>query len=89
MSPDHALALFAELLRVTLIVSGPILLAALVGGVFVGILQTATQINEASIGYAVKGAVVLAVLLLLGPTIAASVVTYTRSTLQSVALVVR
>ncbi len=89
MSPDHALALFAGLFRVTLLVSGPILIAALVGGVVVGILQTATQINESSIAYAVKGAVVLATLLLLGPTIAASVVTYTRTTLESVALVVR
>ena len=89
MSPDHALALFSELLRVTLIVGGPILLAALVGGVLVGIVQTATQINEASIGYAVKGAAVLAVLLVLGPTMAQAVVTYTRTTIESVAVVVR
>jgi flagellar biosynthetic protein FliQ len=89
VSPDHALALFSDLLRVTLIVGGPILLAALVGGVFVGILQTATQINEASIGYAVKGAAVLAVLLVLGPTMAQAVVSYTRTTIESVAFVVR
>ena len=62
MSPDHALALLAGLLKTTMIVTGPLLAAALLGGLFVGVMQTATQINEQSIGYVLKTAVVLVVM---------------------------
>lgn len=89
MSPDAALALLTGLFHVTLAVVGPVLGAALIGGLAVGIVQTATQINEASIGYVVKVAAVLAALLAVGPWMAEEVVGYTRETLSSVALVVR
>ena len=89
MSPDHALALLAGLLRTTMIVTGPLLAAALVGGLVVGELQTATQINEQSIGYVVKTAVVLAVMLVAGPYMVGKTVVYARDTIGSIAHVVR
>lgn len=89
MSPDYALALLQGLLQTTLMIAGPLLAAALAAGVFVGVIQTATQINEASLGYVVKvGATILA-LLLFGPVIAEKLVSYTRHSFESVATVVR
>jgi len=89
VSPDHALALIGDLLKVTLIVTGPILVAALVGGLVVGVIQTATQINEASIGFVVKAAAVILTLVVGGPYMAEKAVTYARDTLSSTAFVVR
>ena len=61
MSADHALTLIRQLLGVTIFAAGPLLAASLIAGVLVGIVQTATQINEASIGFAVKTSFVLLV----------------------------
>ena len=85
MSPDHALALMQALLQVTIIVVGPLLLAALVAGV----VQTATQVNEASLGFIVKVMAALIALLLFGPMMAEKLVSYTRQSFEAVATVVR
>jgi flagellar biosynthetic protein FliQ len=89
MSADHALALLLDLFKVTLVLVGPLLGAALVAGVLVGILQTATQVNESSVGYVVKVVAAVATLLVFGPMMAEKVVSYTRASLESVANVVR
>ncbi len=89
MTPDQAVGLMAELLRVTAFVAGPLLLAALFSGVAVGVLQTATQINEASISFLVKVATVILVVLAFGPRLASYAIEYARQDLESVAKVVR
>ena len=89
MSPDHALALMQQLLQVTIIVTGPILIAALLAGVAMGVVQTATQINEASLGFMVKVLAAILALLLFGPMIAEKVVSYTRQSFEAIATVVR
>jgi flagellar biosynthetic protein FliQ len=89
MTSDQALELFSTLLQVTMFVAGPILLASLLAGVFVGIMQAATQINEASVSFVIKVAVVMGVLAAIGPALASRAVGYTRDNLQSVEHVVR
>ncbi|MFP6687219.1 MAG: flagellar biosynthetic protein FliQ, partial [Polyangiaceae bacterium] len=63
MTSDQALYLMMGLLENAVMIAGPVLGAALVGGVFIGVLQTATQINEMSIAYVVKAGCVLLVFL--------------------------
>jgi flagellar biosynthetic protein FliQ len=89
MSPDHALALMQALLQVTIVVVGPLLGAALLAGVSVGVVQTATQVNEASLGFIVKVMAALVALLLFGPMMAEKLVSYTRECFEGVAGVVR
>ena len=89
MSPDSALALLAALIKTTVTVTGPLLAAALVGGLVVGVMQTATQINEQSVGYVLKTAVVLVAMLVAGPYMAEKSVSYARQTIGSIAHVVR
>lgn len=89
MNGDQALAIIRGLLQVTLEVTGPLFAAALIAGVAIGIVQTATQINEASISYAVKVGALLIAIVVLGPILASRVVGYTRRSFESVAEVGR
>lgn len=52
---------------VTLMVAAPVLLAALLVGLIISIFQAATSINEATIQFVPKLAVMLIVLVLAGP----------------------
>jgi flagellar biosynthetic protein FliQ len=89
VSNDQALELFARVLQVAMFVAGPVLLASLVAGLFVGILQAATQINEASVSFIVKVTSVLAVLITLGPLLVTHTVDYARSSFAAIEHVVR
>jgi flagellar biosynthetic protein FliQ len=88
VNPDQAITLVSALFRTTLFVTGPILAGALLAGVLVGILQTATQVNEASISFLVKVCAVLAVGVVLGPQLGSYVVHYTRESFEGIAQVV-
>lgn len=89
MSPDQAIALVATFLRTALYAAGPVLIVALAAGVVVGILQTATQINESSISFLVKVSAIIVVVVVLGPQLASYVTDYTRASLRSIADVAR
>jgi len=69
--------------------AGPILLVALVVGLLVGVLQTATQINESSISFAAKLVAVSATVLFLGSFALGQLVEYTERTIASMADVAR
>jgi flagellar biosynthesis protein FliQ len=89
MNTDQALELFAHLLGVAMFVAGPVLLASLCAGLLVGILQAATQINEASISFVAKVTSVVAVLVTLGPMLATHAVDYARHSFSAIEHVVR
>jgi flagellar biosynthesis protein FliQ len=54
MSPETALGEISRGLQMALTLGGPALVAVLVVGVAVGVLQAATQINEPTIAFVVK-----------------------------------
>ncbi|MFO0676837.1 MAG: flagellar biosynthetic protein FliQ [Polyangiaceae bacterium] len=89
MTPDAVMTLAGAFLRATLLVCSPILVTSLVAGVFVGIVQTATQVNEASVSFVVKAMAVVAVVAAVGPAIAAEAVSYTRHSFEAIGTVVR
>ncbi len=62
MSPELALTELRLALQMLLLVAGPPLLAVLVVGVAVGVLQAATQINEATVAFVAKAIALAAVL---------------------------
>jgi flagellar biosynthetic protein FliQ len=68
---------------------GPLLLALLVVGLGVGVLQAATQINEAAIGFLAKLTVMVLMLALLGSWSMQNLVDYTQRTIGSIADVTR
>jgi flagellar biosynthetic protein FliQ len=89
MTSDQALYLMMGLLEHAVWIAGPVLGAALVGGVFIGVLQTATQINEMSIAYVVKAGCVMLVFLFAGSALMSKTMDYTKTHFKNIAKVVR
>jgi flagellar biosynthetic protein FliQ len=89
MTIDGAVQLVISCLLVWAKTAGPMLLGTLVVGVGVGVLQAATQINEASIGFLAKLIVMAVTLAALGSWSMQNLVDYTHRTIGSIADVVR
>jgi len=67
MNIDHAVDWTREALRMTLLLGGPILAAALLVGLAVNIIQTLTQLNEPVVGLVPRLLAVVAAVLVLLP----------------------
>lgn len=67
MQGDRALGLMSELMWNCMLVAGPVLIAALITGLLISIVQVATQLQEMTLSYVPKMLVTAVVLLLLGP----------------------
>ena len=80
--------LAVDALSVTAYVAGPLLGAALVAGVAVGLAQAVVQVNEQSLSFVVKLAVVAGVLVALGATLSSQMLGYTRRCFTDIAKVV-
>jgi flagellar biosynthetic protein FliQ len=65
-------------LTMAFVMSGPVLVALLIAGLVIGILQAATSINESSVAFIPKLIVIALVLLLVGPTSLSIFVDYLR-----------
>ncbi|HEX4923130.1 MAG TPA: flagellar biosynthesis protein FliQ [Bdellovibrionales bacterium] len=67
MGEELIMNLGQETLKVTAMLSGPLLLGALVVGLVVSIFQAVTQINEATLTFIPKIMVVGVILIIAGP----------------------
>jgi flagellar biosynthetic protein FliQ len=67
MNPDTVISLAQRALEVTLLISAPPLLAALLMGLIVSIFQAATQINEMTLSFIPKLVAIFVVLVVFGP----------------------
>jgi flagellar biosynthesis protein FliQ len=89
MSTESALDLLRRTFLTAGIVAGPMVLAALLVGLVVGVLQAATQINEASISFVTKLLAVTATFALFGAWSLEQLTTFTTQSFTSMADVVR
>ena len=87
MTIDGALDLFRAALLAGAQLAGPMLLVALVVGLVTGVLQTATQVNEASVIFLIKLIALTGTLVLVGPHALEQMVDYTRRTFAAIASV--
>ncbi len=67
MSPESVMTLSRQALEITIMVSAPLLLAALVTGLLVSIFQAATQINEMTLSFIPKLLAMFVVMIVAGP----------------------
>jgi flagellar biosynthetic protein FliQ len=67
MTPGTVMEIGRQAIEVTLLMSAPALIAALVVGLIISIFQAATQINESTLQFVPKLVVMFIVLLLAGP----------------------
>ena len=67
MSPATVVAIGSTAMKVTLLIAAPVLIATMVVGLLISILQAATQIQEMTLTFVPKVIVAALVLLFLGP----------------------
>jgi flagellar biosynthetic protein FliQ len=84
MNPQSVITLGQQALYVMLMVAAPMLVAALVVGLIVSILQAATQINEMTLSFIPKLIAIVASLLIAGPWIITFYVDYVRRLFESI-----
>jgi flagellar biosynthetic protein FliQ len=76
MTNQTVLTIAQEALQITVLVSAPLLLTALLVGLLVSVFQAATQINEMTLSFIPKLLAMFAVLIISGPWILSVLVDY-------------
>jgi len=85
MSIETASALLQETVRMSLWLSAPILMTALLSGLVISILQAATQVNEQTLSFVPKIILTLLVLVVLFPWIMGNLVDFGHRLLADIA----
>ncbi len=88
MTPETALQILQSALQITFMVAAPLLLAALVVGLLIGLLQAATQVNEASVAFVGKIAALSAVVFAAGPWMLGRLVEYATDLIHRIPAIV-
>ncbi len=88
MNTQAVLTIAQQALFVTVLVSAPLLLTALVVGLAVSIFQAATQINEMTLSFIPKLLAIFAALLFAGPWMLAQLVDYVQRLFTSIPSVI-
>ncbi|MDP2143599.1 MAG: flagellar biosynthesis protein FliQ [Gallionella sp.] len=76
MTPETVITIGQQAVEMTLLVSAPLLLTALVIGLVVSIFQAATQINEMTLSFIPKMLGIFVVLIFTGPWMISMMVDY-------------
>ena len=78
MESGTILDLVYQALRMVAVLAGPVLMALLVVGLIIGILQAATSVNESTVAFIPKLIVFAAVVIIAGPVTLSLVTDYMR-----------
>lgn len=85
MTIAHAIDWYRHMLWTAVLVGGPMIMAGVVIGFVVAILQAATQINDSAVSFAPKAGATLLVMVLAGPWMLNQLVEFARAVLQAIA----
>lgn len=89
MTEELILKLGQDAIRTTAMIASPMLIGALVIGLMISVMQAITQINEATLTFIPKIAVVFSVLLIAGPWMLDIIIAYTSELYENIAMFVR
>lgn len=78
MSPETVLDIGREALWLAVLLAGPMLGAALAVGLFIGVIQAATQIQEMTLSFIPKLLALVIVLFVVGPWMLRILVTFSE-----------
>ena len=81
---DLGMEIGRQAIEATLLVSGPMLIAALVVGLIISIFQAATQINEATLSFVPKLIAIFVTLIVAGPWMLTMMTDYMRRLYESI-----
>lgn len=82
---DAILALADRMLWTTALVAAPVLIAALVVGLFIGVIQAATSVNEQTLTFVPKLAIIALVLVLFGASMMGLIGDFAREIFAQIA----
>ena len=88
MTPESIMTMGQQALLTALLVSAPLLLAALAVGLVVSVFQAMTQINEMTLSFIPKLIAVSAMTALAGPWMLVTLVDYIRRLFQTIPSIV-
>jgi flagellar biosynthesis protein FliQ len=89
MSEDLIIQIFRDCLKTALLVSAPMLIAAILVGLAVSIFQAATQIHEMSLAFVPKILAIVGVLIVLSPWILNVLTAFTINIITNIPVYVR
>jgi flagellar biosynthetic protein FliQ len=84
MTPESVMTMGRTAMEITLMVSAPLLLVALIIGLIVSIFQAATQINEATLSFIPKLIGVFVALVVAGPWMLSVMLDYMRNVFNGI-----
>lgn len=84
MTPTTVIEIGRHAVEITLMISAPLFLAALVTGLIVSIFQAATQINEATLSFVPKLVAIFVTLILAGPWMITMLTDYMRRLYEAI-----
>ena len=84
MTPETVMTIGQNALALTVIIAAPMLLSALAVGLFVGMIQAATQINEMTLSFIPKLLVLATALAIGGPWMMSKMLDFTRQLYNSI-----
>ncbi len=84
MTPEAILTVGESALRVTILLAAPLLLSALAIGLFIGVLQAATQIQEMTLSFIPKLIVLVVALIVAGPWMLGLITDFTIQLFESI-----
>lgn len=89
MTEELVLKLGQDAIRTTAMIAAPMLIAALVMGLIISVLQAITQINEATLTFIPKMVVIGLVVLIAGPWMLDVLTQYTIELFENISVFVR
>ncbi|GAB6144599.1 flagellar biosynthesis protein FliQ [Desulfocicer niacini] len=89
MTPEFVVSFAQEAIKVTILVSLPVLIMGLVVGLVVSIFQAVTQINEMTLTFVPKILVVLVGLIFMAPWMLEHLMTFTINLIEQIPTYIR
>nr|WP_315595635.1 flagellar biosynthesis protein FliQ [uncultured Cupriavidus sp.] len=84
MTPEMVMTIATQAMKMTLMLSAPLLLVALAAGLVVSLFQAATQINEMTLTFIPKLVALFVTMVLVGPWMINTFVDYMREVFQGI-----
>ena len=84
MTPTTVIDLGRQAIEVTLMISAPLFLAALITGLVISIFQAATQINEMTLSFVPKVVAIFVTLVVAGPWMITKITDFMRRLFESI-----
>lgn len=84
MTPTTVIEIGRQAVEITLLISAPLFIAALVTGLLVSVFQAATQINESTLSFVPKLVMMFVTLLIAGPWMITLMTDYMRRLFEGI-----